>query len=553
MSGLRLSPPGDGAVHPLALLRPMLLALVLSPFAARGEHPELVMRSLFELWRAERRRRRWKVAPSSDISTECAEEAKPSVPPESKTMAGLSWIQELGVSPPPSNGWVPRSSKNRDPNHEDVATKSEWWGTTATSDWIYHQGDSVYFHVPTSSLWERREMFCCDPEVDNYTFYRVDAVHLKALSLFAASLDSSLVPMAWAAWVNFLKKRRSSKLLQTQQAFKDEIVVTKGPMEKRRSFNASPAMVEAMRAAGTAEAAASKAEREEEALRTEPEAEAAPAKEAEAAVAAEKVDSGTAKIATSVDNSRLKGLGALRIPSADSDGGFAAAVGGAVLPSAVALATCATTPRSIEPSTAATVGGSSAGSRPAAKLRLQPSNSSMSFRSSMTSTAALSFGSRGWSPLPTIAANRGGKKMGTNGCLCFGGKGRAKSGHWKVDATSAVDVANSSANTVTTPPSSTFAPSEPHSNKTGGTGKQDSPPVKSTTAHDGAGQRTTMDLVVAAVATVGEVTQPTVDATDRHLRRLDRFLSDVKKNPQRLSNHVERRRAEKTTGAFSVG
>jgi len=44
-----------------------------------------------------------------------------------------------------------------------------------------------------------------------------------------------------------------------------------------------------------------------------------------------------------------------------------------------------------------------------------------------------------------------------------------------------------------------------------------------------------------------------VDTAERHMRRLEVFLADVKKNPQRLANHVEKRRADKTHQAYLVG
>uniref|UniRef100_A0A7S0B650 Uncharacterized protein n=1 Tax=Pyrodinium bahamense TaxID=73915 RepID=A0A7S0B650_9DINO len=51
---------------------------------------------------------------------------------------------------------------------------------------------------------------------------------------------------------------------------------------------------------------------------------------------------------------------------------------------------------------------------------------------------------------------------------------------------------------------------------------------------------------------VKDAPRPSSDTVDRHMRRLEQFLAEVKKNPQRLVTHVERRRAEKTHLAYIV-
>jgi len=43
------------------------------------------------------------------------------------------------------------------------------------------------------------------------------------------------------------------------------------------------------------------------------------------------------------------------------------------------------------------------------------------------------------------------------------------------------------------------------------------------------------------------------EIAERHMKRFERFLAEVKKNPQRLVKHVEDRRAEKTLIAYIVG
>mmetsp|Transcript_81864 Transcript_81864/g.228079 ORF Transcript_81864/g.228079 Transcript_81864/m.228079 type:complete len:464 (-) Transcript_81864:115-1506(-) len=138
------------------------------------------------------------------------QEAKVLVPSTSKPSANAGFIsfEELAVTPPPLTGWVPQK------NHEhcggtlspQTLARAEWWGNTDTNEWIYHNSDDMYYHLPTSSLWERRDLQCCDPEETTHTYFRVDAPHLRALSKFASSLDSALVPIAWSAWVSCVKE-----------------------------------------------------------------------------------------------------------------------------------------------------------------------------------------------------------------------------------------------------------------------------------------------------------------------------------------------------------
>jgi len=51
---------------------------------------------------------------------------------------------------------------------------------------------------------------------------------------------------------------------------------------------------------------------------------------------------------------------------------------------------------------------------------------------------------------------------------------------------------------------------------------------------------------------VKEVPRPCIDTVERHMRRLEQFLEIVRRNPQKLIDHVERRRADKTTLAFAM-
>lgn len=49
-----------------------------------------------------------------------------------------------------------------------------------------------------------------------------------------------------------------------------------------------------------------------------------------------------------------------------------------------------------------------------------------------------------------------------------------------------------------------------------------------------------------------EALKPNLDTVDRHMRRLDQFMREVERNPQRLIDHIERRREEKTHLAFMM-
>lgn len=121
--------------------------------------------------------------------------------------AALYCIEELGVAPPPSKGWVPREEKvNSSRSGQDDET--EWYRNMNATEWIYHKPEDMYYHLPTSSLWEKRQVDCSDPTLESFSYFRADAGALKALAQFAMTLDSGLLPLAFKGWVRIMRKRR---------------------------------------------------------------------------------------------------------------------------------------------------------------------------------------------------------------------------------------------------------------------------------------------------------------------------------------------------------
>lgn len=126
---------------------------------------------------------------------------------ESRTSAAsFACLKSLGVTPPPLSGWVPVPISDGD------TSQGEWHSSDLSPDWIYHTIEERYFHLPTSTLWEQREVECCDPFAPAHTFYRVDAIHLQALAQFARHMDSTLIPLTWKAWVQFTRRRRAKRI-----------------------------------------------------------------------------------------------------------------------------------------------------------------------------------------------------------------------------------------------------------------------------------------------------------------------------------------------------
>jgi len=125
--------------------------------------------------------------------------------------AALFCIEALGVPLPPETGWVPREKESARSGNSKRSTKEgpvEWYRNVKTAEWIFHASESMYYHLPTSSLWERRALECVDSSVVSHTYFRVDSNVLQALSRFAMSLDVGLLPMSFKAWVRYMRKKK---------------------------------------------------------------------------------------------------------------------------------------------------------------------------------------------------------------------------------------------------------------------------------------------------------------------------------------------------------
>lgn len=201
--------------HPLVAARPLLFAIAFWQILERGR-PLVAARCIFQMWKVQVAR--WRQLTNrlvTDISRKDGAEARVPLVLNSRTSAAsFACVEQLGVTPPPIGGWVPREGD--DERHAEEGT--QWWSNMRTKEWIYHSTEDKYFHIPSNSLWERRDTDCCDPAAAPHTFCRVDAVHLQALSHFAKSMDAALIPMAWKAWVRYMKKRAWRHRRQAQPA-----------------------------------------------------------------------------------------------------------------------------------------------------------------------------------------------------------------------------------------------------------------------------------------------------------------------------------------------
>lgn len=209
---------GASAISDKSLLswaRPILVSFVL-----HGFRKDVVVHYFFVLWRLSTNEKKDWGGVATDLH---AVDKEAVMPPQSeskeKAPAAVFCVEELGVIPPPDTGWVPRGGNDGDDN----SVVAGWWANMENNEWIYHEADQMYFHLPSNTLWERRYQECCDPGDVPHTYMRADAFHLKALSHFAMSLTTALVPMAWKAWVRYVKRKRdkggpsTSKVKQSQQ------------------------------------------------------------------------------------------------------------------------------------------------------------------------------------------------------------------------------------------------------------------------------------------------------------------------------------------------
>lgn len=137
---------------------------------------------------------------TSELNKLDMEAQLPKVPDSITSAASFACLETLGVMPPPEEGWLPRK--------QESGGDPEWWANIGDADWIYNGVQDKYFHLPTRSLWEKRDLLSCDPHVPACTYVRLDAMHLEALRHFATSADSSIVPMVFQAWVRLIQKER---------------------------------------------------------------------------------------------------------------------------------------------------------------------------------------------------------------------------------------------------------------------------------------------------------------------------------------------------------
>lgn len=197
--------------------RPVLMAFIFRHFSERRKHAEVTLSCLLQIWKGVTSQAKWRTNVKTNLSMLDTEVEMPPVADSNTSAASFACIEQLGVAPPPSGGWEPL------PVRGDGSPKAaEWLRTPANADWIYHTTEDRYFHLPTSTLWEQREVHCCDPRAPKHTYCRADALHLQVLFQFARSVDSAVMPMVWGAWVRYARKRAASraamKARQEQQA-----------------------------------------------------------------------------------------------------------------------------------------------------------------------------------------------------------------------------------------------------------------------------------------------------------------------------------------------
>eukprot|EP00421_Protoceratium_reticulatum_P056396 CAMPEP_0168496268 /NCGR_PEP_ID=MMETSP0228-20121227/72174_1 /TAXON_ID=133427 /ORGANISM="Protoceratium reticulatum, Strain CCCM 535 (=CCMP 1889)" /LENGTH=424 /DNA_ID=CAMNT_0008513131 /DNA_START=33 /DNA_END=1308 /DNA_ORIENTATION=- len=424
---------------------------------------------MFQIWRAQLTRARWSHPPTELGGTD--EEARTLHMHSSRTSAisFFASIEQLGVSPPPLEGWMPRDQPEDGEDRQSLdalalmpnTAGAEWWGNAETSDWIYHGGEDMYFHLPSNSLWERRESQCWVPDADGFTFCRVDMVHLKALLHFAQSIDTALLPLAWNAWVRHVRKRHHAAQQQ---------------------------------AGAAGEGGSNSASKKSRTL------------------AGEKRGN-----RFSFDKPQGRPPQLPPTPALAASGAVSAAAAGADLGGG----------KEAEPSAADA--GAGVGSEPlkkdGAKALEVPTSSSKVFHATSSDEADLAW----------VAA-------GSAAAAFF------------FEATAA-DTGEYGAKHLIESAGSPSAPKTSSGRKAGSgvaAGLDSSTSTSATKLVDTEklSGRDQMDpTATEASASVGKRTS---DGMDRHMRRMEQFLADVKRNPQRLVAHVDRRRAEKTGVAYIV-
>mmetsp|Transcript_104112 Transcript_104112/g.303967 ORF Transcript_104112/g.303967 Transcript_104112/m.303967 type:complete len:480 (+) Transcript_104112:80-1519(+) len=457
--------------HPLTMARPLLLVIALWQFLERGRYPEVVVSCMFQIWRAHVSRGRWQDA-ATVISGKDMEAQAPAILNSRTSAASFACIEQLGVTPPPNAGWVPRDeAAESEPGIDGLKKEQhrEWWSNMNTVEWIYHSNEDKYFHLPSNSLWERRETECCDPVAGPHTYCRVDAVHLQALSHFAKTMDTALVPMAWKAWV-FYWRRRTGRHSVAQPPL--------APIEEGPAEPASKETKESSRSPHTS-------------------------------------NEHPAQRPSSLATESAQGA-----PAAGREQGSPDAAAGKG-------------PSGEEKATVELLAVAAAGVDKLVSEKKSPFLRTGSSKVGMQSTADSSELAKA---LPQTLADRaedgslaGEKPRGC--CLCFRIRGRSKVKCSTSDSTACelpkgvpAEVLEKAANTAA-----------------GGAARERNSSLVSWTEEE-----------QPEPAPAKQAPQLNCETLERHMRRLELFLTEVKRNPQRLVTHVERRRAEKTHVAFIV-
>lgn len=462
----------------LSELRPALAAMALGPFMDHGKHPELVFRFVFELWHAYvRRLHRDETWPDTLFFVDI-EDPFPTISYSKATTASFACIEELGVTPPPVSGW-------QDKAPAEGEDKSEWQVNVENRDWIYHTTDDMYFHLPSNSLWERREMECCDPKAEAHTYYRVDAVHLQALSMFASTLDSALVPMAWKAWVRYMRKKKDR-----------HFGLSKPPASPHKSNRGQKKDITSPKDRNSLRQASSRGSRSPQERASRVVSRGVLEKAVEASKAAEPAIEPPAKAPVAVSpppEPPPEPPVAEPPPQVEAEANINGTSGQGVVEN----------PDNTKPVLAVEL---LEGEKPANEK----------------------------APMTLPPEDDVGDKVAKGGLLCFRCFGSRRS-RQRPEAPGK--------------PPETAAPLRAST----------APPEGSAAAEIKPGRPSAQGAVEWVkfnegkdAAEVKEVPRPCIDTVERHMRRLDQFLEIVRRNPQKLVDHVERRRAEKTTLAFAM-
>lgn len=445
--------------NPLTMARPLLLVIALWQFMERDKYPEVVVSFMLQLWRSHLTRGRWPSHPT-DISRKDVEAQAPTILNSRTSAASFFSFEQLGVTPPPAGGWVPR-----DADQETHTDHTEWWGNIKTTEWMYHSSEDKYFHVPSSTLWERRETECCDPGASPHTYCRVDAVHLTALSHFAKTMDTALLPMVWKAWT-FYTRKRNGRYLAAQRP-------------------------------------------------PEPPPEAGPPR--------------PASIDAAADNSR-----SLADSGERTDGPYNSAAGEELPGDAAAgkgTFAAEDTEAPLAPAEVKLLATAAAGVE---QLVADP----QALKKALTSTADTLDAKAPAAPIPSSPAEAnsllGGRPRGW--CLCFRVRGRwsrtrcASESSDVVHMDTGIEVSSKGLGSEVLTKSQVGAMP--------GLGK--------------AAMSSAVSWEEEPQETVKEAPKTGFEQVDKHMRRLHQFLAEVKRNPQRLVTHVEKRRSERTHLAFMV-